>query len=670
MRRSARPDVSIRPAGIRLLACALLAALAAPGCGHEEKTEYSSVAKPPTVQVIQPEIRTIVREVGQPSFIEAYERTAVYPKMTAYIEKWLVDIGDKVRKDDVLATLFVPELNEDYQTKNATVKLDEERVKLADQVVEVAEADVKSAEARLEEAKEILAKYQAEVERWDTEVKRLKREVERGVVDPQILLESTNQWKSSVASRDAARATIKKAEAELLSARETLAKDKVDVSVAKADLAVATSEWKRTGALVGYLTLRAPFDGVIFERNANTFDFVLPATGDPTANRRAPDISSASAAPIYVVDRTDVVRIFIDIPERDANYVHGVDLRLIPSTADPGALPTEGRDLVVLARVHGAIHFRFFGDDGKRLVDTDEGRLADSKPQLAGLKSFLAGLWDRPRPRPTGPDKGGVWDKIPGGAPEISPIDKDKVLTALRAIFGPALVPAGTRATVLARGYRDQPIEGTVTRTSWALNITSRTLRAEIDLPNPGSQLLPGMYAYANVIIEHPRVQTLPEAALAHVGDKTYCWLYKDGRARRTEVRTGLSDGDWIEITSIEHPKASKLDHPWTPVRGEEKVILGDLSILADGAPVEVSSAAEGAKLTSDTPENHSANNDSEAIEAGAGTSPQVAAAKAPRAVGQGPRTPRRTPIEGSPPPTKKPILDQRYPKPEDRLRR
>ena len=84
-------------------------------------------------------------------------------------------------------------------------------------MVEVADADVKAAKARLAEAKAILAKYVAEVERWDTEVKRLTNEVKRGVVDPQILLESTNQWKSSLAAQDAAKATIEKAEAELLS---------------------------------------------------------------------------------------------------------------------------------------------------------------------------------------------------------------------------------------------------------------------------------------------------------------------------------------------------------------------------------------------------------------------------------------------------------------------
>ena len=174
-------------------------------------------------------------------------------------------------------------------------------------------------------------------------------------------------------------------------------------------------------------------------------------------------VARGNAAPIYVVDRPDIVRIFVDIPEQDANYVH-----------------------------------------------------------------------------------------------------------------------IGTKASVLAQAYRDEPIPGTVTRTSWALNVKSRTLRAEIDLPNPGSQLLPGMYAYAKVIIERPGVRALPVSALTHSGDKTFCWMYKDGHAQRAEIRTGVSDGDWIEVTNLHRPTASNVDHPWTPINGSEQVILGDLSILAE----------------------------------------------------------------------------------------
>ncbi len=482
MRLSSWPSNPRRLA--RLIAPALgLAALALPACGKKEESHYESVSGPHKVRVVEPSLRTIVRTVGQPSFIESYERTSIYPKMTAYIEKWIVDIGDKVKKGQTLATLFVPEMVEDYGTKKATVKLDEERIELAKQLVDVAEADVKAAKAKLDESKAILAKYEAEAERWDTEVKRLDKEVKRGVIDPQILLESTNQWKSALASRDAAKSTIDRSDADLLSSQAKLAKAKVDVAVAKADLSVAQSEAKRLEAWVGYLTLTAPFDGIIVARNANTSDFVLPNTGDPTAMNRSPDISPGGAAPIYVVDRTDIVRIFVDVPESDANYVQ-----------------------------------------------------------------------------------------------------------------------IGSRATVLAKAYRDQPIPGSVTRTSWALNIKSRTLRAEIDLPNPGGQLLPGMYSYAKVIIERPNVRALPIAALTHSGDQTYCWMLQNGHAMRSEIRTGVSDGDWIEVTNIQRPSANKADDTWTPVDGSERVILGDLSILAEGEPVEVSKDDEKPGVASTKP--------------------------------------------------------------------
>ncbi len=189
--------------------------------------------------MVHPQLRKIVRVVGQPSFVQSYERTSIYPKVTAFIEKWNVDIGDKVQKGDVLADLFVPELREMLGTKKATVEFDSERVRLAQKKVEVAAAEVKAAKARLDEAQAILGKYEAEVERWDIQVQRLTREVKRTVVDPQILLESTNQWKSNIAARDAAKATIVKAEAELLAAEATLARAEVNVAVARADLAVA-----------------------------------------------------------------------------------------------------------------------------------------------------------------------------------------------------------------------------------------------------------------------------------------------------------------------------------------------------------------------------------------------------------------------------------------------
>jgi multidrug efflux pump subunit AcrA (membrane-fusion protein) len=440
------------------------------GCSGEPEIDYTSVAEPPAVRLVSPDRRTIVRVVGQPSFVESYERTSIYPKMSAYIDKWIVDIGDTVKKGDVLAILFVPELVEDLGTKKATVLLDKQRIDLAKKLVDVAAADVEAAQASLEEAEAILADYQAQVDRWDVQVKRLARETERGVVDPQVLLESQNQLKASTAAREKAKATIAKAKAELLSERATLAKANVDVAVAQADLEVANSEVARLEAWVGYLKLYSPFDGIVIARNANTGDFVLPATGDPTAMQRAPHLSpGGKAAPIYVVDRLDVVRVFVDIPESDADY-------------------------------------------------------ADQ----------------------------------------------------------------GTTAKVLIKAYRDEEIPASVTRVSWGLNATSRTLRVEIDLHNPDAKIRPGMYAYGKLTIERPDVRALPIDAIEYRGDQSFCWLYEDGRAARVEIKTGVSDGKWTEVTqrSSKSENESQSKESWTSFDGTEQIILGDLSLLTEGAPV------------------------------------------------------------------------------------
>jgi multidrug efflux pump subunit AcrA (membrane-fusion protein) len=461
----------------------LLAVLAVSGCSKSKKTA-PSVSQPPELHVIQPQYRKIVRAVGQPSFVQSYERTSIYPKVTGFIEKWNVDIGDKVQKGDVLADLFVPELRENWETKKATVTLDKERVDLAREVVEVAKADVQSAEAHLVEARKMLGSYKAEVDRWDSEVKRLAREVKDKVVAPQILLESKNQLKSDTAKWEAQKATVSKAEADLLSKKTTLSADTIDVGVARARLVVAQSEERRLAAWVGYLKLLAPYDGIIVGRNANTWDFVMPQSGDPTAMLRSPNLSpSGQAAPIYVVDRTDIVRIFVDVPERDADYVH-----------------------------------------------------------------------------------------------------------------------VGSEARVKVWAYRDEWFSATVTRLSWALNPKSRTMRAEIDLPNPGSKMLPGMYAYGKVVVERPDVLALPKSAFTHAGGKSFIWCYEDGQAVRTEVQTGIREDKWIEVTNRHIKSKSPYKEHWTPIDGTEQVLVGSkLSTLTEGAAVQISEAPAASEGTSES---------------------------------------------------------------------
>src|SRR6202030_405194 len=107
-----------------------------------------------------------------------------------------------------------------------------------------------------------------------------------------------------------------------------------------------------------------------------------------------------------------------------------------------------------------------------------------------------------------------------------------------------------------------------VTRTSWALNSTSRTLTAQIDLSNPKGDFLPGMYAYGSVFIERPDVRALPVSTVTQVGNQTYCYLVVDGKAVRTPVQTGVSDGSWVEVTGKSVQSAGSSDEVWVAFDG------------------------------------------------------------------------------------------------------
>jgi hypothetical protein len=107
------------------------------------------------------------------------------------------------------------------------------------------------------------------------------------------------------------------------------------------------------------------------------------------------------------------------------------------------------------------------------------------------------------------------------------------------------------------------------------------------------------------VVIERPDVQALPLDALVYNGDQTFCWLYENGKAVRAELETGVSDDKWVEVTNRRppvDPEAPSDMVPWTRIDGTEQVILGDLSGLADGAPVEVATATATPKIASAAP--------------------------------------------------------------------
>src|SRR5580658_9616297 len=94
------------------------------GCQRPVVDSPAPTAEQPagSVTIVKPERKIIRREVAQPGLIQAFERTPIVAKIPGYVLKWNVDIGDPIHKDDVLAELWVPEMQSELTLKAELVQ--------------------------------------------------------------------------------------------------------------------------------------------------------------------------------------------------------------------------------------------------------------------------------------------------------------------------------------------------------------------------------------------------------------------------------------------------------------------------------------------------------------------------------------------------------------------
>jgi RND family efflux transporter MFP subunit len=98
----------------------------------------------------------------------------------------------------------------------------------------------------------------------------------------------------------------------------------------------------------------------------------------------------------------------------------------------------------------------------------------------------------------------------------------------------------------------DRTIPGHVARLADRLDADTRTMRVEVDVPNPTGELVPGMYADATLPLERASgALVVPVQAIDRVGDKTTAMVVT--KERRIEVRPvtiGLESPDRVAVTA------------------------------------------------------------------------------------------------------------------------
>jgi len=435
-----------------------LATVCGLGCQrpHGPTPESHTAGQPAArVTVIVPERKTLVRTIELPGRAEAFEVAPLFAKVTGYVTKIPVDIGDRIRgpHDDepgtVLCELLVPELREELAQKAATVTQRRAEVEQADAGVKLADAGVRSAAARVQEAQASVAKEEAQFSRWKSEFERVVQLAESGAVTRKVADETRAQLDAADAGRKEVAARIASVEALAQEAQAGLEKARADVVAIRSQLAVAEAEQRRLAAMLDFAVIRAPFDGVVVERNVHTGHLVTAG-------------SSGGQQPLLVVMRIDPVRVIVDIPETDA--------------------------------VH---------------------------------------------------------------------------------------VAAGTKVELRIPSLPGDPLIGTITRTGWSLNETSRTLSAEIDVPNAEGRWRPGQYVHVKITVaELPDAISLPKTAIITIDKQTYCLTVDaDNQVVRRPISFGLQAGSDFEIRD--------------GLTGDERVIAVNPSAFREGQTVEIAEPAK-----------------------------------------------------------------------------
>jgi multidrug resistance efflux pump len=239
-----------------------------------------------------------------PAIVEAFEQTAVHSRIAGIAAKIHVDIGDQVKKGQLLGEIAAPELKTDLLQKKALIKQAEVTVGQARRSLLAAEGAVATGQAKVREGEAGSKRADADLERWQAELKRVSALADSNVVDRQVVDEVRSKWEAAKAAREEAQAKLKVATAvkDEIAARRV--KVQADLHVAEAGLEVAKADAQRVELMQQHLQIRAPFGGVVVRRNAATGDMVTPFAGGKTPA-------------LFVLARTDMVRVVVKVAEAD-----------------------------------------------------------------------------------------------------------------------------------------------------------------------------------------------------------------------------------------------------------------------------------------------------------------------------------------------------------------
>lgn len=238
------------------------------GCRHSDEGQ-AAAAQPPTAPIAIASRAPLTNTLSVAGEFLPFQEVELHAKVAGYIRHITVDIGDKVRAGQVLATLDIPELTAQVQGADAGVRQTQEQITRARSEVLRAQANydaIHSAAQRLQQASE----------------------ARPGLIAQQELDDALAKDRAGLAQIDAAKSAL---------------------SATQQQLGVSQADRQHYSSLADYSRITAPFSGVVTWRYADTGTLIQAGT------------SNSGSAPVVKLAQVNILRLRLPVPESLAAFV-------------------------------------------------------------------------------------------------------------------------------------------------------------------------------------------------------------------------------------------------------------------------------------------------------------------------------------------------------------
>ena len=240
-------------------------------CHSADSKSDARAAAVPSAKVAAAQRGDISHVLTLAGQFQPYQVVDVHPKVSGYMSRINVDIGDIVHQGQTLAVLEVPELK----------------------------AELEQTVFQLQQTKE--------------EITRAQHDINRAEAEHAALHAASDRLKQAASGRPGliAQQELDDAEAKDLASEAQVDAAKSAMAAAQEHTGAARSDNQRVEALHNYTNVTAPLDGVVIWRYADTGALIQGGTN-----------SNDQTLPIVRLSQSSLLRLRIPVPEDDVKYVH------------------------------------------------------------------------------------------------------------------------------------------------------------------------------------------------------------------------------------------------------------------------------------------------------------------------------------------------------------